>query len=609
MTDTINCANEYDVDFIMLEGDSTLDAIEDDIRADLLKVGVTVNTRKLQKEAFNEAMVNGDFNLAFSETWGPPYDPHSYATSWNSPDEAYYAALKGLPEPNSQAVLGQKVEEVLQEETEAGREEKWSEILKVLHEQATEIPFSGKSIPAIFNTRLTGYVKGLQQFDYPIHTLRVLSGSKNITVSPGGQTGLFVGVGRLDPHSYRPNEFFSNNWVYEGLVEYGPDGTILPSLAQSWAVQDHGNGQKYTFTLRQGVSFHDGAAWNCDAASLNFAHVLAELLTTGDWHGWYGLPGQIESWSCTDDYTFEVVTVGKYYPLLQELSYIRPLRMLSPNKFVGGNTSDPHTQNSCPTGWGNITSAQGPNITCAGTTGISGTGRWEYVETVWNNETAGDVQSVTFRRNENHWAASADTTQVDYVTLVKYETSADVLQALEDENLDAVIGAGVLPETDVESLRAGGGFTVSVTEPLMNRIVVFNTNKAPTDDITVRKMMIHAVDKATIIGNELAGIDEPVDSLFPKNAPYCNIDLTPRWDYDIEKAALLCGESTSSSSSSDDIPGGVIAILVILGVLVAFFFGLLCFMRKREVDGKPLFTPLVASNNSKRGNGTRVQMA
>ena len=62
----------------------------------------------------------------------------------------------------------------------------------------------------------------LRRFDYPMHTLKVQSGSKNVTVAPGAQTGLFSTVGRLDPHTYRPNEFFANNWVYEGLVAYGP---------------------------------------------------------------------------------------------------------------------------------------------------------------------------------------------------------------------------------------------------------------------------------------------------------------------------------------------------------------------------------------------------
>ena len=71
-----NGCRDLDVDFIMLEGDATLAAIEKDIVANLRQINVNVKTRKLQKDAFNTAMTSGDFNLAFSETQGPPYDPH-----------------------------------------------------------------------------------------------------------------------------------------------------------------------------------------------------------------------------------------------------------------------------------------------------------------------------------------------------------------------------------------------------------------------------------------------------------------------------------------------------------------------------------------------------
>ena len=49
--------------------------------------------RPLDKDAKNAAMVNGDYDLVFSETWGAPYDPHSYVKSWASPDEAHYLSL------------------------------------------------------------------------------------------------------------------------------------------------------------------------------------------------------------------------------------------------------------------------------------------------------------------------------------------------------------------------------------------------------------------------------------------------------------------------------------------------------------------------------------
>ena len=50
----------------------TLQAIEDDIRADLAKVGISAVARFLEKDDLNAAMVAGDFDLVFSETWGAP---------------------------------------------------------------------------------------------------------------------------------------------------------------------------------------------------------------------------------------------------------------------------------------------------------------------------------------------------------------------------------------------------------------------------------------------------------------------------------------------------------------------------------------------------------
>jgi peptide/nickel transport system substrate-binding protein len=46
--------------------------------------------------------------------------------------------------------------------------------------------------------------------------------------------------------------------IVEGLVAAKEDGTVAPMLASGWTVSD--GGRVYTFTLRQGVRFHNGAA-------------------------------------------------------------------------------------------------------------------------------------------------------------------------------------------------------------------------------------------------------------------------------------------------------------------------------------------------------------
>jgi|SRR5688572_268149 len=55
--------------------------------------------------------------------------------------------------------------------------------------------------------------------------------------------------------------------LYEGLVK-DVDGTITPALSTSNTVSE--DGLDYIFTLRPGVTFHDGSALNADVVVLNF---------------------------------------------------------------------------------------------------------------------------------------------------------------------------------------------------------------------------------------------------------------------------------------------------------------------------------------------------
>ena len=59
--------------------------------------------------------------------------------------------------------------------------------------------------------------------------------------------------------------------------------------------------------------------------------------------------------------------------------------------------------------------------------------------------------------------------------------------------------------------------------------------------------MVHAVDKKAIIDAQLGGFEKAVSQLFPESAPYCGTELTPKFNYDLEKAELLhCGSTKQS---------------------------------------------------------------
>src|SRR5919106_3084727 len=77
--------------------------------------------------------------------------------------------------------------------------------------------------------------------------------------------GVGTDVDELDPRTTDTQEgYIVASNVYDCLVLYDLGATtIRPGLAESWEISD--DGLVYTFNLRQGVTFHDGAAFNSDA--------------------------------------------------------------------------------------------------------------------------------------------------------------------------------------------------------------------------------------------------------------------------------------------------------------------------------------------------------
>merc|ERR1719247_3008618 len=443
---------------------------------------MTVNTRFLNKADFNSAMTSGDFHLCFSETWGAPYDPVSYLTGWQANDEGHFFAMSGVTGPNSRDKIFAKLDAALAEQSVAKRSKMWGELHTMVHESAVNLPLWGKRIYSVLNQRLGGYQVGFQQFDYPVAKIKVQSGSKTVTIAPGAQSGLFKSVGRLDPHSYRPNEFFANNWVYEGLVGYGADGAIVPALAVSWTEPADGKG--LIFKLRTGVKFHDGEDWKCSVAKLNFDHVFASPMNTADWHGWYKLPFIWAGCECDAKGDFHLKTTSPYSNLLQELTFIRPVRMLSPASFYSTASDSWKTNNTCPTGWGPTITLDDVTITCSGTKGPNGTGPFKFVS---RTKAGDDDAEVVFHRHDTYWGGVPD---IEVLIIKHFATATAVKDALLDGSLDMVAGSGVLAPADLKAFMTNDKFSTYMTPVLMHEIVIFNSGKAPLNDIDVRKAII-----------------------------------------------------------------------------------------------------------------------
>ena len=122
-------------------------------------------------------------------------------------------------------------------------------------------------------------------------------------------------IGSLDPYSFG-DSFTINvlNHVYEGLVRYDRDLTIEPALATSWEILE--DQVTWRFTLREGVTFHNGNAFTAEDVQASLERVSHE---TSPLKG--NLPAYVSS-EVVDEYTIDITLNGTYPLLLNDLTNI-----------------------------------------------------------------------------------------------------------------------------------------------------------------------------------------------------------------------------------------------------------------------------------------------
>jgi nickel transport system substrate-binding protein len=296
-----------------------------------------------------------------------------------------------------------------------------------------------------------------------------------------------LNVGPLNPHDYSPNQMFAQAMVYEPLVKYQADGSLKPWLAESWTISE--DGKTFTFKLRSGVSFSNGEAFNAAAVVKNFDAVLKNANN----HSWLGLIAAIASVKALDDQTVEMKIKDVYYPFLQELALVRPVRFLAPAGFPA--SGDTGKEIAAPIG----------------------TGPWILSETVQG-------QYDVFTRNENYWGEKPAFESVKVKVIADANTRAIALQTGE---IDFIYGTDRQISPDTFQQLKTQGFTAEISGPYETMMLAMNTNTFPTKDKAVRLAITHAVDKDALIKGVYNGTQLRADTIFAPSVPYSNIGLMP----------------------------------------------------------------------------------
>jgi nickel transport system substrate-binding protein len=307
-----------------------------------------------------------------------------------------------------------------------------------------------------------------------------------------------VNVGPLNPHLYTPNQMFAQSMVYEPLVKYQADGSVIPWLAKSWT--HTADGKTWVFTLRDGVTFSNGEPFNAQAAAENFRAVLDNRQR----HAWLELARQITDVKALSDSELQITLKSAYYPFLQELALPRPFRFIAPSQFKNNETMN-------------------------GINAPIGTGPWVLKESRLN-------QVDVLVRNDRYWGKKPAIRQIT-VKVIPDPTTRAV--AFETGDIDLLYGnEGLLPLDTFARFSQSPQYRTQLSQPVETVMLALNSSKAPTDDLAVREALNYAVNKKSLIDNALYGTQKVADTLFAPSVPYANIGLKPR-EYDPKQATTL----------------------------------------------------------------------
>ncbi len=305
----------------------------------------------------------------------------------------------------------------------------------------------------------------------------------------------------LDPHAVTAvNDFRILMNVYDGLTRY-KDGTleVEPALAESWTVSD--DGLTYTFTLREGVKFHDGTDFNAEAVKFNFDRMLKEDHPFHD-TGPFPLSfffSAVEEVAVVDDYTVAFKLNAPYAPFLSNLAYptgliVSPEAVKQHGKDFGRNPS--------------------------------GTGAYRFAEWEANAK-------VVVVRNDEYWDGAPSLEAVVYRPIT--DTNTRIAEMLSG-NLDVMVE---VPPDSLGQFRDNPEYKVLEQAGPHVWFLILNAKEGPFANKEIRQAANYAINKSALVDNILQGTADIAAGPTPPAFAWAYNESLEPYPYDPEKAKAL----------------------------------------------------------------------
>ena len=319
----------------------------------------------------------------------------------------------------------------------------------------------------------------------------------------------------LDPHGQNEGVTIAlQQQMMEPLLLRNADGALEPALATEWSV-DEDDPSTWTFKLREGVTFHDGAAFTADDVVFTLERALSEASSMK------GLVSSIESVEAVDDLTVAIRTKGPN-PLLP--AALPNMMMMDRDWAEANDTVDVHVVESGETNFA--------------ATNVNGTGPYRLT----SREIDVRTEMEAF---QDYWGRDAFPLDVERIVFTPIQNDATRVAALLSGEADFIQD---VPVQDLGRIEQTDGLKI-MSSP-QNRVIFFGMNVAdtrvhldgpnPMADLRVRQAVNMAIDRDAIQNVVMRGQSIPAGIVMP---PFVNgwteaLNTIPEGDLDAAKALL-----------------------------------------------------------------------
>ncbi len=277
--------------------------------------------------------------------------------------------------------------------------------------------------------------------------------------------------------------------VYEGLYKPNSAGDFMPALAESYTVSD--DGLTYTFTIRDGVMFHNETPMDVDDVVYSFNTCAATSVDSS-------LAAALSNVAKVEALDEKTVAVTLKEADSDFMAYVASVYIIP----------DDYTDHA---------------------TAPVGTGPFKYVS-------RSVQENMILEKFDDYWGEKA---KVDKVTFKIYEDSTALMTALNGGAVDLVMHLSI---SQTQNL----GDEYQILEGTMNLVqaLYLNHDVKPFDDIRVRQALCYAVDVDSILELTADGHGTKLgSSMYPAFTKYFDESLTDYYTYDPEKAKELLREA------------------------------------------------------------------